>query len=681
MPPSICARMTSGLTAMPQSTAQTTRSTLTLPSCIDTSATWATNDLNDSCTAIPWARPPRIGLPQPAFSAARRSTPAARGLLSSRARRKASGSLPAAAASSSIIVSMTYAVCVLPTERHQSGRTASAGECSSPCSIGSAYALSATPSTEVGSMPSFTIISIGVPATIDWPTMTCFQSARRPAPSTDAFTECTYIGRYRPAPVSSSRVYCRRTGARPPIALATFTAATVKSDQLLARRPKLPPETSVCSLTLSIGRPAASAASLWSKVGNWWPLQVSSMAVVQPGDAVHRLHRRVGEERELVDRLDRLRGRRRGLARLGEGLARLRRLCLVAGQQLVAVETLARRFVPLHLERAPPLQRRPGAGGDDGDAFGDLDDVGDALHPLRLGRVERHQLRAEARRPGDHRRQQARQLDVDRVDRAAVALRRRVDARARLVLADVDELRRRLQRDVAAEPDAACRLGHLAVARALAGGMRQDALGGANLARRHLPLLGRGGDEHRPRRRAGVPVLQERIGDRRRPAGALEVAEHQVGVALRIRRRVLRAHHRPVGVELVGDQRGQAGRVALAHLVVLADDGDDAVAADADEVVRRERPGRGALGAEGHRRGGPGRVLPAPADEDDQAAGALQQGAPRETGRFAAGAGGGRGESGSEAFAIGAIELAKEVHGVVQATAAAAAWIAARIRW
>jgi hypothetical protein len=46
--------------------------------------------------------------------------------------------------------------------------------------------------------------------------------------------------------------------------------------------------------------------------------------------------------------------------------------------------------------------------------------------------------------------EQARQLDVDRVDRAAVALRRRVDARARLVLADVDELRRRLQRRVAA---------------------------------------------------------------------------------------------------------------------------------------------------------------------------------------------------------------------------------------
>ena len=43
MPPSICARMMSGLTATPQSTAQTTRSTAKLPSSrMETSATWAT---------------------------------------------------------------------------------------------------------------------------------------------------------------------------------------------------------------------------------------------------------------------------------------------------------------------------------------------------------------------------------------------------------------------------------------------------------------------------------------------------------------------------------------------------------------------------------------------------------------------------------------------------------------
>ena len=81
MQPSICARITSGLTGTPQSTAQTTRSTLTLPLRIDTSATCATNESNDSCTAMPCATPARRGLPQPALSAASLSTPAARGLL------------------------------------------------------------------------------------------------------------------------------------------------------------------------------------------------------------------------------------------------------------------------------------------------------------------------------------------------------------------------------------------------------------------------------------------------------------------------------------------------------------------------------------------------------------------------------------------------------------------------
>src|SRR5580765_838796 len=207
MQPSICALTTSGLTATPQSTAQTTRSTLTLPPCIDTSATCATYVPNDSSIAMPCATPERVGLPQPALSAASLSTPAARSLLSSSARRNASGSLPAARASSSIIVSITYAVCVWPTERHHSGLTASTGECRSALSMVSAYGVGETPSTEVGSMPSLTSISIAVPVTIDWPTTVCCQPATRPCASMPAFTACTYIGRYSPAPMSSSRVY------------------------------------------------------------------------------------------------------------------------------------------------------------------------------------------------------------------------------------------------------------------------------------------------------------------------------------------------------------------------------------------------------------------------------------------------------------------------------------------
>src|SRR5256885_16466194 len=57
IPLSICARITSGFTARPQSTAHMTRSTRQEPSRLTvTSATCATTVLNDSCTAIPRPR-------------------------------------------------------------------------------------------------------------------------------------------------------------------------------------------------------------------------------------------------------------------------------------------------------------------------------------------------------------------------------------------------------------------------------------------------------------------------------------------------------------------------------------------------------------------------------------------------------------------------------------------------
>src|SRR6202165_5196982 len=126
-------------------------------------------------------------------------------------------------------------------------------------------------------MPSLIIAAIGPPAMIDCPTLVGPQTWTRFWAPSPAFTAWTYIGRYSPAPVSSSRLNCSRTGARPPIALATLTAATVKSLHTLARRAELPPDTSVCSLTLSIGSPAAFAANMWSNVGNWCPDHVSSM--------------------------------------------------------------------------------------------------------------------------------------------------------------------------------------------------------------------------------------------------------------------------------------------------------------------------------------------------------------------------------------------------------------------
>ena len=136
MPPSIWARITSGLTAMPQSTAHTTRSTLGRPSLrSETSATWATKLPNDSWTAMPRARPAGSGEPQPAFAAASSSTPRCRGWSASSSRRSSKGSRPAAWASSSKKVSVENAVWLCPTERHHRVGTPTSGECSSTAEV------------------------------------------------------------------------------------------------------------------------------------------------------------------------------------------------------------------------------------------------------------------------------------------------------------------------------------------------------------------------------------------------------------------------------------------------------------------------------------------------------------------------------------------------------------------
>ena len=64
---------------------------------------------------------------------------------------------------------MTYAVCVWPTERHHSTGTGDFGECRPTkwCGVALTYGESATPSTEVSSIPSLIIIANGVPSRID----------------------------------------------------------------------------------------------------------------------------------------------------------------------------------------------------------------------------------------------------------------------------------------------------------------------------------------------------------------------------------------------------------------------------------------------------------------------------------------------------------------------------------
>ena len=100
-----------------------------------------------------------------------------------------------------------------------------------------------------------------------------------------------------------------------------------------------------------------------------------------------------------------------------------------------------------------------------------------------------------------------------------------------------------------------------------------DAVGGDAFGGRHVPALRRGGDQHLPRRRAGLAQVflrgRESSGCRRstcRPrrgcAADFPRGETKLG-----------AHLAPVAFELLGDQHRQAGRDALPHLG--ARDADD----------------------------------------------------------------------------------------------------------
>ena len=321
-------------------------------------------------------------------------------------------------------------------------------------------------------------------------------------------------------------------------------------------------------------------------------------------DAVERLHRRVREVGKLERRLQ----------GLGRALDRLRGIALAAsgfggggGELLVFGHHVRRRaleaggVVPFDLERVASFLRRPERGGNDGHAVGDFHHVAHAGNAVHAGGIEAIHFLAEARRMRDDRGQHVGQLHVLREARGAVGLRLRI--RARHMLADEHEVLRVLDLDRCGHRLFPRRFGELAERRFLAAGVGDDAVFHLHGFRGHLPLLRGGGDQHRARGGARLPILVERIRDGRRAAGALRRPPHEVVVAARIGGRALDPHLRPRGIEFLGDQRRQAGVHALPHLEVLDDDGHRVVAADAQEGIRFERARRGvADGLAGARR-------------------------------------------------------------------------------
>jgi hypothetical protein len=89
-------------------------------------------------------------------------------------------------------------------------------------------------------------------------------------------------------------------------------------------------------------------------------------------------------------------------------------------------------------------------------------------------------------------------------------------------------------------------------------------------------------------RAAALAHLLIGIVDRRRAACSLN-PEYEVLVELGIRRSVLGAHLRPVGIHFLGDQCGKAGERSLPKLDMLDQHGHCVVAGNANKGVRCER--------------------------------------------------------------------------------------------
>ena len=170
------------------------------------------------------------------------------------------------------------------------------------------------------------------------------------------------------------------------------------------------------------------------------------------------------------------------------------------------------------------------------------------------------------------------QLEVGAVDLLAGQLIEGVEPLERLA-GDLPVLRI-LELDVFRRLDLGGGQGHLAVGGGAAGGrVREHAVGRRHLGDRDLPFVGRGLLEHLARRGAALPHVQVRGADATAAAGR-EVAPYPLAGDALAGRRIFPGDFRPVGFELLGDQLGETGERALAHLGAGDADDDGVVRAD-----------------------------------------------------------------------------------------------------
>ena len=243
--------------------------------------------------------------------------------------------------------------------------------------------------------------------------------------------------------------------------------------------------------------------------------------------AVHRLHRRVREERNLVGRLDLGGGARHravGIADVLRNGPRPERRLLELGRDRFGAEPGVRPVVPFDHQGREALLRGAHVVGHHGDGVVEPHDLAHALDGLGRGIVHALHAAAEHRRLRKRRDLHAGRPDVDAVDGRSVDLRRRVQTLGRG--ADQLEILRSLERDAFGDRHAGRIGGKLAVAEA-SPRRRVNHLTALRAAGRRIdiPALRRRRHEHGPRGRTGLAQRLPCPADRVRVAGRLHAQQ------------------------------------------------------------------------------------------------------------------------------------------------------------
>ena len=243
----------------------------------------------------------------------------------------------------------------------------------------------------------------------------------------------------------------------------------------------------------------------------------------------------------------------------------------VLGQQLGGAAALGLALVPLDLEGLASLARRPEALADDRDSRRHLHHVGHARHlerrpPRRTTSPWRR--RGEAARSPRSACRAGRRPSVKRAEPSVLAFESTRGATLPISVQSFGSL------SGTSAGTGSCGRGRPARRTwpACPGRVRHDALGGGELSTGTPHFVrGRGAPASRAPCAPALRSCCHELAMLAAAAGALHGAPEEVVVAGGVGGRGLDPDLRPVGVQLFGDDGGEPGVAALAHLQVLAD--------------------------------------------------------------------------------------------------------------